>query len=150
MWLIRFSVPEHIRYHNAIPGSDPRSNLIFPTSPVHTIATLLVRNGGRQKQGNYGRANVPEIGETVDTQDSQVLLRVIVVGNLINVVVPSASGKKRPPVGKRFRPCRVHRWAPRRQFIWLTRGREELSSRSSPNLYDPRRTRRVTRQSPSS
>jgi len=44
----------------------------------------------------------------VDTQDGQVLLRVIVVGNLVDVVVSPAGGQKRPLVSEGFRSRWVH------------------------------------------
>ena len=53
-------------------------------------------------------SDLPEIGKPVDTQDGQVLLRVIALWNLVDVMVPPASSQERPPVSERFRSLWVH------------------------------------------
>ena len=79
----------------------------------------LVRDGRSQERGGSQEKNLPEIGKPVDTEDGQVLFRVIAVWNLVDVMVPPAGSQKRPPVSERFRSLWVHGHSvQRRRFIW--------------------------------
>ena len=65
----------------------------------------------------------------MDAQDREVLLRIIIARNLINVMVPPASGQKRRPVSERFRSRWIHsQLSSAGRFSWFLYGREGLSS----------------------